>query len=441
MLKVSRLAECLEEILTVNAQEAAISSKWTKRTPRKLDGARFAQTLTLGWLGEPNASLGLLSQSAASLGTEVSAQALDQRFNPESAELMRQVLAAAVDKVLTAEPVAIELLQRFNAVEIADSSVVRLPEALAPLWQGCGGQASHARAALKLYVRLDLNSGTLRGPLLAQGRCADVRSPLQELELPAGALKIEDLGFFSTQNFAALSARGVYWLSRLQSQTALYKPDGERLELLSCLPRYEEEVLDIPVLLGARPRLAARLIAARVPQSVANDRRRRLRAGAIERRFALSEKALALCDWTMMVTNVPSEMLSPQEAVVLVRARWQIERLFRLWKEHGLIDQWRSEKPWRILTELYAKLLAVLIQHWCTLTALWDVPARSLVKAAQSVRQHAKLLASAFHGVLALSAALEQIRFTLRCGCRLNSRKKAPSTYQLLEQPELLEYF
>jgi hypothetical protein len=435
------LAGFLKKLFTEKAEQAALDSGWQKRQPKKLDGPSFCQTLVYSWLEKPDASLGQLSQSAAGLGTKVSAQGIDQRFNAESAEMMRQLLEGATSEVFKAQAVPIELLERFAAVEIGDGSSVKLPDALEEQWQGCGAQGQSARAAVKLYVRLDLKSGALRGPFLTEGRRTDTRSPLQALELPAGALKIEDLGFFSTEQFAELSARGVYWLSRLQAQTAVYGLDAKRVDLLACLPRHDAQVLDLPVLLGAKTRVAARLIAVRVPPQVANERRRKLKAAYVERRQALSQRRLALCDWTVLVTNVPAERLSPKEAMVLLRARWQIERLFWLWKEHGLIDQWRSQKPWRVLTELYAKLLAVLLQHWCTLTALWHEPARSLLKAAQTVREHAALLRAAFRGVLALSAALEQIRFTLQAGCTLNSRRKSPNTHQLLTNPDLLDYF
>ena len=76
--------------------------------------------------------------------------------------------------------------------------------------------------------------------------------------------------------------------------------------------------------------------------------------------------------------------------------RWQIELLFKLWKSHGRVDESRSTKPWRILCEVYAKLLAMLVQHWVFLVSFWAYPDRSLTKAAQTVQKHALHLASAF---------------------------------------------
>jgi IS4 transposase len=84
---------------------------------------------------------------------------------------------------------------------------------------------------------------------------------------------------------------------------------------------------------------------------------------------------------------VPPERLTLREALVLGRMRWQIELLFKLWKSHGHVDESRSTKPWRILCEVYAKLLAMLVQHWVFLVSLWAYPDRSLPKAAQTVQK------------------------------------------------------
>ena len=41
-----------------------------------------------------------------------------------------------------------------------------------------------------------------------------------------------------------------------------------------------------------------------------------------------------------------------------------MEMRYKLWKQYGQIDEWRTANPWRILCELSAKLIGVLLQHW-----------------------------------------------------------------------------
>ena len=119
-----------------------------------------------------------------------------------------------------------------------------------------------------------------------------------------------------------------------------------------------------------------------------------------------------------MLTNAPARLLSAEEVLVVVRLRWQIEWLFRLWKEHGHLDEWRSLDPWRILCELYAKLTAMVIQHWLITAGCWQDPHRSLVKAAQVVRREAgRLMMALCEGNL--EQVIGSILQCMQAGCRL----------------------
>ena len=103
---------------------------------------------------------------------------------------------------------------------------------------------------------------------------------------------------------------------------------------------------------------------------------------------------------------------------------------------HGIYSQGattcRYRKIWQILCELYAKLLAMVVQHWLLVASCWAYPDRSLVKGAQTVRAYALMLDSAMGGFTTLTAVLKLVGRIMGAGCRMNPRRRLPNTYQLL---------
>jgi hypothetical protein len=426
------LCNALHAVFNGLANSAARTSGFIQRQ-RQLTGASFVQALVFGFLAKPTISLDQLAQTATALGSPISAQGLDQRFTPQAADCLQLVLAAAIQQMVCADPVAIPLLQRFPGVYLLDSTTIMLPDALGTLWRGNGGSTPvGTSAALKLQVLWNLTDGTLQHLGLQHGRASDNASPAQDVELPAGALRIADLGYFGLDRLAKLTAQQVFVLSRLNPQVALFDQAGVRQDLLQMLEQ-AQDVLEQEVRIGARQRVRVRLLAVRVPQEVADQRRRRMRKELLEKGKVPTERTLAFAGWTIAVTTVPRERLSLREALVLLRTRWQIELLFKLWKSHGQIDRWRSEQPWRVLCEVYAKLLAMVVLHWVLLVSCWQYPNRSLMKAAQTVQQHAMVLALGLGSSLPrLKEAVSVIQTCLAVGGRLNTRKTKLNTYQLL---------
>jgi Transposase DDE domain len=438
MCTLPQLAHNIKTVLTRVADGAAVETGFVQRTS-KLSGATFVQTLTFGWLDDPAASLDALTRTAASLHLAITPQGLDQRFSAAGAHLLERVLASAVQQVVQTESAAVPLLQRFHGVYLLDSTQIALPPPLASEWPGCGGGQAPADglATLKLQVRLNFSSGELQGPWLQAGRTSDRNSPTQHEALPAGALRLADLGYFSLEVLQETAAQGAYWLTRVMAHTRWFAADGREVDLPHWLAGQATGIVDCPMRLGAHAQLPCRLIALRVPPAVARARRRALRKEARRKGQAVSPERLRLAGWTIFATNLSPEQLSWQEAWVLARLRWQIELLFKLWKSQGHVDESRSAKPWRILCEVYAKLLGLVVQHWLVLTATWARPDRSLVKAGQTVRAHALHLASAFaHSARAFGRALETVQRCLASGCRVNRRKKHPSAFQLWLEPK-----
>ena len=430
---LSKITDAMQVVLSETADAIARKTGFVKRQ-RKFSGSNFIQTLVFGWLDNPDSTIEELTQTAATLDVSISSQGLDKRFTPDAAKFLQEILETAVSTVIAAEPVAIPILQRFNGVFIQDSSTVRLPDTLAVVWSGCGGSSpKNTSSSVKTQIRLDLNTGKLTGPYLQSGKESDQNSQLSAEPLPKGSLRIADLGFFSLGDFSKMNENGVYWLSRLKALCKGYTLDGKRWDLPNLLETYCPDTMDMQVLLGIKEQVPCRILAVKVPDKVANERRRKMNKTARDKGTTLSERVLKLADWTFICTNMPSELLTLEEGFVLMRARWQIELIFKLWKSEGSIDEWRSEKPYRILCELYAKLVVMIIQHWILLTS-WQYPDRSLFKSVKTIRKYAMNLAMAFSSGSKerLTEVLKTIARCLSSGCRINKRKTILHTYQLL---------
>lgn len=438
MESLPQVAAVLEQVLTVVADEAAVAVGFIRRR-RVLTGALFVQTLVMGWLARPEATLHQLTQTLAARGASISPQGLAQRFGPEAVALLARVVAAAVSTMTTTGGVEAPLLRRFaGGVWVLDCTTIRLPDVLAGVWRGCGGRTGRGtQAALKLQVRLDLAGGGLEGPVLLDGRTQDKAGPLHTAPLPREALLLADLGFWSLERLRVLGASGAYWLSRLEPHTGVGTAADARLDLPRLLAQAATTTVEAAVWLGVSARLPARLLAKHAPQAVADARRRKLRAAAKRDGKAPPQATLALAGWTVYVTNVPPERLSLADVFVLGRARWQVELLFKLWKQEGHLATSRSADPWRVLCEVYAKLIAVVIQHWLLLLGCWQRPDRSLVRAAQTVREHAVCLLRALGQPERLVEEVAAITRCLGVGCRVASRKTHPSAYQLWLDPAL----
>jgi hypothetical protein len=420
---IQQLSEILQELLCEDANRIGRESGFVQRE-RKFSGASFCQSLVFGWQANPEASLEDLCQSAQVCGVEISPQGLQERLNSQGAnEFLYQLLMRGMSYLVTVGGVAGDLLERFSGVYIQDSSTIELPSGFEQCWQGNGA----GQSTLKVQTLLDYQHGQLELKL-ASGRQHD--SPLQTVDLPAGSLRLADVGYFKVEVFEQLNQQGVWWLSRLPARAGIWSGD-KVIHTALWLAQQRAKKVDQVVELSAQ-RLPCRLIAVRVPKSVAQQRRKRVRQEAKDRPHSrLKPETLALCKWTLVVTNLDHTQLSPDEAFALLRLRWQIELLFKLWKHDLSVDTWRSQLPHQILSEVYAKLLLALIQHWLLLLGCWHNERRSLVKASHALRKHAFHLLASFTDLQSLHRALLRILPAL-ARCSIQKRKARPATFQLL---------
>src|SRR5262249_29718681 len=196
-----------------------------------------------------------------------------------------------------------------------------------------------------------------------------------------------------------------------------------------------------PGLLGAAARLGGRRVATRVPQEAASRRRQQAREKAAKKGRQPTAEYLELLGWSLFVTNCTGEELTWKGVVVLYRARWQIELLFKLWKSHNRLAAHREgAAALEVLAVFYAKLLGVGVQRSILVATAWQMAGRSLTRAARALAEVVKQILLALGDGAALRTALLRLRDVIEKLGGTTDRKKDPSHAQLIEDAELLDW-
>ena len=120
---------------------------------------------------------------------------------------------------------------------------------------------------------------------------------------------------------------------------------------------------------------------------------------------------------------------------MLTRTPWQIAWFFQLANKQGPLDPGRSQKPGRLLWEVYAKRLAMWVAPLLFVVSFWSYPPPSLFKAVQTIQRPARHLHACFAWTQRLTEALALIKRSLAAACRINKRKTRPHNYPLLLDP------
>jgi hypothetical protein len=334
--------------------------------------------------------------------------------------------------MIASEPIQHGLLSRFNGIELTDSTVITLPNALADTWQGAGGYGTKAsKAGMKISVRWNASNGQLCHIDVTSSITHDRRVPAHDAPVAEGSLQLRDLGYFKLDDLASLDEQGAYFITRYKTNVTILTTTRQKIDLVDWLPQRVGQRLDHPVLVGMKDQVPMRLVAERVPPAVVQQRHERIKETARQNQQPPSERSLALAQWTIYLTNVPSTQLSPDELFLLGRYRWQIELLFKLWKSQLGIDKWQTSNPLRILCEIFAKLIVAIVTNWLLLIACWQNPHRSLTQAMPTIRGLAWQWANSIHSLPLLIHMLLSLQRALSV-CRMERSQQHPRICHLL---------
>lgn len=402
MPDLTAITSTLQTLFTEEATRLAQQTGLVRRNS-KLTGPLILLILVAGFIQHPTASYNILAQVASDHGVDVTRQAVQQRLTPAAVTFFQLMLHRSLQFLQTHCCLPIPLLTQFSAVYLLDSSQIALPPTLAAQYPGTGGDGPGA--SIKWQVLWEILSSNLQQVLGQPAKQSDhrYRDYLQRME--AGSLILFDLGYVALLALQQLIARHVFFICRWNPRFETFTPAGEPFDLreyLAGCEHTEHKQVELSLLVGVRAQLPMRVVAFRLPPIACEQRRRRAHQTERKRGFSYTAAYKAMLDWNVYVTNVPAERLTGEQISKVYRLRWQVELLFKLWKMQGALDEVAGRKLGRVMCELYAKLIGMVVfgyltssvrlvcaqawTHELSTPRAWQVWQRQIGKVAQALR-------------------------------------------------------
>ncbi len=398
----SNIAKVKTKLDHLDIEAVARETGIIQRTERKLSANQFLLALLALSTGRAPTLERIAAVVQLIIGESFSKQAVSKRIGHGIDQFLGRIVAGLFSELKSRSDQK-GLFSAFNRVLLQDSTTLKLPDRFRDSFPGSANQSKHTQSSMKIQLVSDLLgdrivqlsiSGFTRNDQAASG---DILSVARE-----GDLILRDLGYFVTWNFKLMNERRIFFLSRWHRGTTLIDPEtGEPIDLCKKLRKHGE--LDINVLLGKKHRVAARLVCSRVPDSVANERRRKAKAVAKkDKRYAPTKEALFLMGWSIFVTNVGPDVWSREDFQPVYRLRWRIEIIFKAWKSHLRIAElnFASEPMLRLC--VMTKLLFCALTHYACAALERLSPNTmqvSLLRMARILNECATLIAATVLGI------------------------------------------
>lgn len=334
------------QLLALEVEKIARETGFYKAVPRKVTITGLMLSFFQMALAGRNGYHAWATYLGQLIGESVSRVALWKRMGKEQAECLRCVLEQSFYMKLPLHLMdrksSRALFSPFGETYLQDSTIITLPEGLNQYYKGSvsGGKK---KSSMRLQTIYGLTSGTFKEFDMDSFTDNDQGASGKIIKLlKAGDLVIRDLGYFALKVFKQIVSLKAFFLSRCRYGINLYDAQaGELLELGKVL---KGNAIDIQVLAGAGEKLPCRLVAVRLPDHVANERRRRAKNDR-DKRLNHSKEYMQVLSWAVFITNIDPQVWGPWEILQGYRARWHIEIIFKGWKSHLNMTSLVPEAP------------------------------------------------------------------------------------------------
>lgn len=347
---------------------------FVQRSNNRLSGSVFFRLMAIEYSQNKANSLEALCDILSMINpdSEMTPQALNQKINCQNAvKFLKRIFELTLrhhHQISHTSKIADTLLKAFEPfgnVYLQDSTQMELAEQLSEVFRGSGGSAS--KAGLKIDLIYEYIHHELTDMIVSQANVSDQKRSSNILKhLKEGDLVIRDLGYFTFDVFRKIAECGAFFLTRHKSNCNVYLSDQEDTDPID-LGKYlkknmkDKNVIELNVFLGGKEKLPCRMVFYRMPEDVVNERLRKAKKNAKKKGVTLSKKYLALLQFGLYLTNVSREVFPVVIIGTIYRLRWQIELIFKQWKQLFQINVMVGSRQERIYCLIYARLTLILI--------------------------------------------------------------------------------
>jgi hypothetical protein len=202
---------------------------------------------------------------------------------------------------------------------------------------------------------------------ITPGKGEKTGESLSRYKAVPGEHLIGDRGYSTAQGIFVIADQGADVTVRLNPQNLrVLDRGGHKLDMMSQLESiaHPNHYLDIPVQIADKNNqhvVKGRVCALRKSKAAINIAHKKLQQRATRKQEVLKEDTLFYAEYVMVFTTVPEERLDAKQILELYRLRWQIELVFKRFKQQAALGHLPKSDPISSRAWLYGKLFLVLL--------------------------------------------------------------------------------
>jgi len=253
----------------------------------------------------------------------------------------------------------------FRRVIIKDSTCNQLPENLKDTYPGSGGAGSNS--AVRIQFEYDIKNLEVLELGVSAFNHQDIANAKETLDtINEDDLVIRDLGYTCLDTLKGIAQRKAWYISRLNYATTVI--EGSKSELIdfvkteAYMRKNGINIIDLNVMIGEK-QYPTRLVIEIVPNKVKEERLRNASFISKKKGRKLSKEKKARAGLNLFITNCPPSMLSAPELRRIYGIRWQVELIFKAWKQNSQFHKIKKMNIERYEFLLYAKLIWIMV-NW-----------------------------------------------------------------------------